>query len=256
MNEYAATLALKLTQHGHKPYCVICTLPAGMRRWLDLARKFAHRTGIRRRLHQRRSPRTDPVSYLREYARSHGLKGWDLFLDDICQQEGIGFLAPASINGDTVATYLKAEKLDILINAGGGIFESLLIEAPRIGVLNAHMGFLPSFRGVHVLEWSLFHDHPIGVTVHFIDRGIDTGDILSFREIAIDEDDTVETLRAKSLPLNVELVVEAVRLLGHGQVQRKRQKVCEGRQYFAMHPRLKALVDRRLEQLHRQRDGS
>ncbi len=72
-----------------------------------------------------------------------------------------------------------------------------MINSSRVGILNAHMGFLPTFRAMNVLEWSLHFNYKIGITIHFIDQGIDTGDILIFKEILIEKRDTIEKLRGK-----------------------------------------------------------
>jgi methionyl-tRNA formyltransferase len=53
-----------------------------------------------------------------------------------------------------------------------------LLEVPRLGVLNAHLGLLPEIRGMSSPEWSLLQHIPVGVTIHFMDTGIDTGPIL------------------------------------------------------------------------------
>jgi methionyl-tRNA formyltransferase len=109
------------------------------------------------------------------------------------------------------------------------------------------MGLLPYFRGMNVLEWSIFYNRKIGVTVHFIDRGIDTGDILMFKEIPVESGDTIEDLRDKSGIINLELINSVILRLSRGTLQRIRQLSEEGKQFFVMHPRLKTLVENKLK---------
>lgn len=149
------------------------------------------------------------------------------------------------INSENSVSFLKAAKPDLIIYAGGGIIRKPVIEIPRIGILNAHMGLLPCYRGMNVLEWSLFYDDQIGVTVHFIDEGIDTGSILLRRNIEIEEGDTIDSLRAKSFPISVEMFAEVISRLKTGQIDRIEQRKSEGKQYFVMHERLKDLVERK-----------
>ena len=99
---------------------------------------------------------------------------------------------------------IKKTKPDVIINCGGGIFRSPFIEIPKIGIINAHMGLLPNYRGMNVLEWSILNNDPIGVTLHYIDEGIDPGDIIKFKEIKATKTDTIKTLREKSNIINVE----------------------------------------------------
>ena len=99
---------------------------------------------------------------------------------------------------------------------------------------------------MNVMEWGLFYGTQIGVTLHFIARGIDTGDILIFKEIEVEKGDHISDLRAKSIAINVELIVEGIQRLNAGNLQRIKQLPEEGKQYFVMHPRLKNIVEKRL----------
>jgi methionyl-tRNA formyltransferase len=144
---------------------------------------------------------------------------------------------------------LRSIKPDLIIYAGGGIVKKELLKVPRIGILNAHMGLLPRYRGMNVLEWSLFNNDPIGITIHFMDRGIDTGDILLKKTIPIEKGDTIKSLRSKSQPISVGALAEVVNKLENGVIQPIKQKKEDGKQYFVMHKRLKNLVEEKLKKL-------
>src|SRR5436309_2693224 len=58
-----------------------------------------------------------------------------------------------------------------------------VIEAFRLGILNAHIGVLPAYRGMNVAEWAALEGGSVGCSVHFIDTGIDTGPILATRGV-------------------------------------------------------------------------
>ena len=84
---------------------------------------------------------------------------------------------------------------DILVLAGADIAPAAMLQDPRIAAINAHYGLLPRYRGMNVTEWSIYHDDPIGVTIHVVDAGIDTGDLLLREEIGATPGDTLATLR-------------------------------------------------------------
>jgi methionyl-tRNA formyltransferase len=134
----------------------------------------------------------------------------------------------------------------MLLNGGGGIFRDALISAVPSGILNAHMGSLPGYRGMNVLEWSLFYRQQAGVTLHFIERGIDTGDIIQFREVPRTQGDMIADLREKSLIVNLELMREMIPMIEAGTVDRNKQSAHSGKQYYVMHPRLKRMVENSL----------
>ena len=70
---------------------------------------------------------------------------------------------------------LKELNLDLGLHKSGTIYRRGTIECFRLGILNAHIGLLPKYRGRSVMEWSLVQGDPIGISVFFVDEGIDTG---------------------------------------------------------------------------------
>jgi methionyl-tRNA formyltransferase len=70
---------------------------------------------------------------------------------------------------------LKKLNLDVGLHKTGVIYRDVTINAFRLGILNHHIGILPAYRGRSVMEWSILQGDPAGITVFFIDSGIDTG---------------------------------------------------------------------------------
>jgi methionyl-tRNA formyltransferase len=245
VNGYAATLVAQLASRGHTPAFILCSRRRGRPGWKPRLKSAVAISAAGSWLQRSRAATSEATRSLRAHAEANQLTGWDWPLTRLCEAHGMEFRCVDSMNGSEAVDYVTLQKTDLLINAGGGIFKPTLIQAPRIGILNAHMGALPAFRGMNVLEWSPFHDQPAGVTLHLIDAGIDTGDILLFEEIAAEADDTIASLRAKSLVTSVELMVRAVEGTS-SQLPRTQQQADDGKQYFTMHPRLKQIVENKL----------
>lgn len=85
------------------------------------------------------------------------------------------------------------------------IFPKELLEIPKRGVINLHPAYLPYNRGWHTSTWAIWEKTPYGATLHFIDEGIDTGDIIYQKQIEIRPEDTAHTVykRVKKLELEV-----------------------------------------------------
>ncbi|NLA48572.1 MAG: hypothetical protein GX876_03815 [Bacteroidales bacterium] len=167
-------------------------------------------------------------------------------LVQICKQKRIEIIRVTDLDSKRTLRILRKANIDLLINAGGGIYKLDLINVVNFGILNAHMGLLPDFRGMNVLEWSVFNNKLVGVTLHMIDQGIDTGDILSFRRISVEKDDSIDDLRNKSAIANFLLFTEIIAGFNVGVINRKKQQLQAGKQYFVMHPRLRAYVENKL----------
>jgi methionyl-tRNA formyltransferase len=103
-----------------------------------------------------------------------------------------------------------------------------VLEIPRIGVLNLHPALLPHNRGWHTPSWAILDRTPIGATLHFMDSGLDTGDIVAQAALEIRPEDTAHTLYGRLLELEVELFREAWPLLATGSPPRRAQSADEG----------------------------
>src|SRR5712671_1560599 len=144
--------------------------------------------------------------------------------------------APASI------AQLRRWSPDLIIFAGGNILRKPLLEVPRLGVLNVHLALLPEVRGMSSPEWSLLNHVPVGVTVHYMDAGIDTGPILQRYEFPdVFACETLNDLRNRLIAFGIEKVGEVVRALDRGTISAMPQSALrEDRQYFVMHEWLQA----------------
>jgi methionyl-tRNA formyltransferase len=135
---------------------------------------------------------------------------------------GIAVLQPGTIrNNDEFRSQLAAIRPDAIIVVGyGRIIPQWMIDLPRLGNLNLHASLLPKYRGAAPIQWAIANGESVtGVTTMRIDAGLDTGDILMQREIAIGLEDTAETLGPKLASIGAGLMVETLRGLETGQVR-------------------------------------
>ena len=87
-------------------------------------------------------------------------------------------------------------------------------------ILNVHPALLPAFPGLHAQRQALEHGVKVaGVTVHFVDDGVDTGPIVLQSAVPVLDDDTEETLAARILVEEHRLYPEAIRLYAEGRLR-------------------------------------
>jgi methionyl-tRNA formyltransferase len=109
------------------------------------------------------------------------------------------------------------------------------------------MGLLPRYRGMDVVEWPILEGrNEVGVTLHFMDRGVDTGPILTTRNVPIRAGDGMEALRTRFEPVMVDIMLEGIRGVRDDALPPAAQRPEDGRQYFVLHPRLYERARRRL----------
>ncbi|MHB1539628.1 MAG: phosphoribosylglycinamide formyltransferase, partial [Solirubrobacteraceae bacterium] len=87
-------------------------------------------------------------------------------------------------------------------------------------VINVHPSLLPSFPGLHAIEQALEYGVKVlGVTVHFVDGGLDTGPVIAQRALELLEGETAEAVLARLRPIEHELLARAVRLFARGALR-------------------------------------
>ncbi len=153
-----------------------------------------------------------------------------------------------NFNGGRCEQLLKEIEPDIIILGGSRIIRSNIINIPRIGILNAHPGLLPKYRGVDVIPWAIYHGDPIGVTIHFIDEGLDSGGIVAQKIINITEGDTLDNLMERATSIAGELMSEtALKLIEMGHIQTTPQSKGAGKQFYRMPTKLRQETEKKLK---------
>ena len=96
----------------------------------------------------------------------------------------------------------------------GHILKEALLALPKLYPLNIHASLLPKYRGSSPINWAIINgDKETGISIIRMDRFMDSGDILSRRDIRIEEDDNYETLKAKLEVLAARTIIEAIDLI-------------------------------------------
>lgn len=104
------------------------------------------------------------------------------------------------------------------------IVPQTVLDVPRIGSLNLHPAYLPFNRGWHTPSWAILDQTPYGATLHWIDAGMDTGDIALQHKVDVLASDTADTLYARVLAAEIEILREAIPLLKTNSVPRVAQE--------------------------------
>jgi methionyl-tRNA formyltransferase len=127
-------------------------------------------------------------------------------------------LHPARVNEEAAVEEIRALGPDLGLSiAYDQIFRHSILELPRLGILNFHAGMLPRYRGRNVINWAILNgEREVGVTAHFVDEGVDTGDILLQRAVPVGWEDTYGDVLCRVVTMMSDLVADAVRAVAAG----------------------------------------
>ncbi len=134
---------------------------------------------------------------------------------------GIEVYQPAKVKETECIEHLRAYQPDIIVVAAfGQIVSREILEMPKYGCINVHASLLPKYRGAAPIQWAVLNGDAVsGVTIQRMAEGVDTGDIIMQREVALAEDETGGSLFERLAEVGATLCVEAMEAIADGTAQ-------------------------------------
>ena len=134
-------------------------------------------------------------------------------------------LQPTKIKTAEFLEEMRGMEADLfVVTAYGRILPGPLLNLPRLGTINVHGSLLPKYRGAAPIQWAILNgESETGITIMQMDEGMDTGDILLPRAMAIRPDDTAGSLASRMAILGGEALIEALELLKKGKLPPRKQ---------------------------------
>ena len=174
-------------------------------------------------------------------------------LRDLAHKNKVTYIRVNNPNDNDVIDFLRKHRPDIILSIGSSIIRKPFLEIPSMGVLNVHMGILPEYKGIGVTEWPIvegrLEDVGLGITLHVMERGVDTGPIIMTRRIPVEKGDTIRSVESKYIAEMVDLMITGVRMARDGDLKATPQKKHAVGQYFALHKRIKLIAENKLAKL-------
>lgn len=112
----------------------------------------------------------------------------------------------------------------IVVVAFGQLLTERILNLPKYGCVNVHASLLPRLRGAAPIQWSVIDgDKESGVTIQFMEKGLDTGDVIAKTTLTLDEKETGGSLYDKLMYAGAKLLVETLPRIEQGAVVREKQ---------------------------------
>lgn len=126
-----------------------------------------------------------------------------------------------NVNSQEFIDRIDKYQADIFVSMSfNQIFKMDTINYPPLKTINCHAGKLPFYRGRNILNWALINDEKeFGITVHYMDEGIDTGDIILQKVYSISDEDTYQTLLERAYTGCADVLYDACKMIQEGHVR-------------------------------------
>ena len=168
---------------------------------------------------------------------------WSASVEALARDHGIPVHITDRVDAETIDVVKRAEPDVVVVNSWYTWMPPELYNLPPHGTLNLHDSLLPKFTGFSPVLWALISgESEFGLTVHRMDDGLDTGDILIQRSLPIGPTDTGTELVLRALDLIPAALAEALAALQSGAAVWRPQNKAE-RTYFHKRSELDSLID-------------
>jgi methionyl-tRNA formyltransferase len=172
-----------------------------------------------------------PILVIGQAGDQHGLI-------KLAKKHRLSTYIPQNINSKTSFNKINKFKPDLLVLAGfSQILKTPIINLPKKGTINLHGGPLPQYRGASVLNWQIIQgERSGGISIIFVDQGIDTGDIIAEAKFPILPTDTIKEVVNKTLKIFPPMLLKTIKQIDKDKVKRKVQNKQVGKYWKKRRP--------------------
>ena len=142
------------------------------------------------------------------------------------EKHSLPVLQSRLLKSSEAVSWAAQRKPDLLVLAFVTSFvpQEMIALAP-LGGINYHPSLLPKYRGGSAINWAVINgEAETGVSIHYIDEGVDTGPVLLQEKVVIEADDTVKSVYFEKLyPMGIRMIAQAVELIRKNQAKAVQQ---------------------------------
>jgi methionyl-tRNA formyltransferase len=145
-------------------------------------------------------------------------------------------LVVANINDAECVAFIKERAPDAIAVCGTSVLKPEVFTLAPKGTVNIHTGITPEYRSADPIFWALYRGEPekVGVTIHFIDRGIDTGPILHQESVPVYPADSLASIYVRCVRRGAELYARALDEIDNGSVRPFRRPDVASRAFLSI----------------------
>lgn len=128
-------------------------------------------------------------------------------------------------NDEAFLEEMKSLQPDIIVVAAfGQILPESILNLPKYGCINVHASLLPKYRGAGPIQWAVINgEKESGITIMYMEKGLDTGDMIEKVVVPLDEKETGESLHDKLSVAGNDSLLKAMKAIEDGSVVREKQ---------------------------------
>lgn len=140
-------------------------------------------------------------------------------------QKKLHLMQPSNLKDETFINELKSLNADVQTVVAFRMLPEIIWNMPPKGTFNLHASLLPKYRGAAPINWAIINgENESGVTTFFIEKEIDTGNIILQEKVSINKDENASNLHDKLMEIGSKLVCKTIDIISFGKIESKVQK--------------------------------
>jgi folate-dependent phosphoribosylglycinamide formyltransferase PurN len=155
---------------------------------------------------------------------------------NIRYERAVDSLTVENINAPACIEFVERLAPDVIAVCGTGVIKPEVFTLAPLGAINIHTGITPDYRSADPIFWAIYCGEPekVGVTIHHVDAGIDTGKIIRQSAVPIESGDSMASIYARCVARGADLYVETLRDLAQGASQTIDRSSVKGRAFYSI----------------------
>lgn len=152
-------------------------------------------------------------------------RGGNFSIENISKRNKTPFRKSTNVNSKEHLNYLRKRRIDILISSNGQIFKDELLRLPKIASINRHTALLPKYGGVLPVFWAMLkNEKEFGVSIHFMEKGIDEGDIIYQSRLPLLKKNSLFRNYVDGFNLSIDSTLAALEFLNENKISKRYTK--------------------------------
>ena len=158
---------------------------------------------------------------------------------EVAQERGIPLFVSDDFNGRATINFIKNINANLIVSAyNNQILKPKVFNVPKYKAINIHPGYLPDFRGLDAPFENLYHKvKEAGVTIHYVNKGIDSGRIIIQEHLRVRENDTLFSLNVRLWMHGAKMLQKVFDMIGENEIISHRQRLDKAKYPYRSYPR-------------------
>jgi methionyl-tRNA formyltransferase len=151
-------------------------------------------------------------------------------------QRRVPSITVSNINDSETVRFIQIQAPDVIAVCGTTVIKPEIFTLAPLGAVNIHTGITPDYRSADPIFWAIYNNEPdkVGVTIHFVDKGIDTGAIIHQEHVPLYRGDSLATIYVRCVLVGAKLYLRTLDEIAAGSVPILDRSNVAGRAFYSI----------------------